>query len=123
VIRPALPFRPVRLGSLLAGLLLAAAAFAQIVRPIPETVELGRLAVGVFPQATVDGRPVVLGPGTRIYDENNMIRPPSTVTGERRVAYVRGTLGEINQVWLLSDAEYRAIAARISAARRAAQQR
>ncbi len=120
---PLRPLRPLRVGALIAGLLLAAVALAQIARPIPDNVEIGRLAIAVFPQATLDGRAVTLGPGTRIYDENNTIRPPSTVTGERRVAFVRGTIGEINQVWLLSDAEYRAIASRIAAARRAAQQR
>jgi len=66
---------------------------------------------------------VRLGPGARIYDEQNLIRPPSTVAGERRVAFVRGTLGELTQVWLVTDAEYKAIAARIAAARRAAQGR
>lgn len=92
-------------------------------RPIPEDAELGRLEIVVFPQAMLDGRPVTLGPGTRIFDEQNMIRPPSTVQGVRRVAYARGTMGEITRVWLVTDAEFREIAARIAAARRAAQQR
>jgi hypothetical protein len=92
-------------------------------RPIPEDAELGRLEIVVFPQALLDGRPVVLGPGTRIFDEQNMIRPPSTVQGVQRVAFARGSMGEITRVWLVTDAEHREIAARITAARRAAQQR
>jgi len=92
-------------------------------RPIPEDAELGRLEIVVFPQALLDGRPVMLGPGTRIFDEQNMIRPPSTVQGVQRVAFARGTMGEITRVWLVTDAEHREIAARITAARRAAQQR
>ena len=97
-------------------------AHAQLQRPIPADAEVGRLAIGVFPEATLDGRPVRLGPGTRIFDEQNMIRPPSTVGGERKVALARGTLGEITRVWLLSDAEFREISNRIAAARRAAAQ-
>ena len=63
---------------------------------------------------------VLLGPGTRILDESGAIRPPAAIEGEHPVAFVRGTLGEIVQVWLLSDADYRAQAARLAAARRAA---
>ena len=98
----------------------AGLASAQMARaiPVPEQAELGRLRIGVFPEATLDGKAVRLGPGARIYDESNVIRPPSTVEGERRVAFVRGTIGEITQVWLVTDEEYRAIAARIAAARR-----
>jgi hypothetical protein len=121
------PSRPRRrllnAGAALAALGPAFAARAQIVRSIPASAELGRLRIGVFPEATIDGRPVRLGPGTRIYDESNVIRPPSTVDGERRVAFARGTMGEVNLVWLVTDAEYRDIAARIAAARRAAAQR
>ena len=98
---------------------LAREALAQVVRAIPESAELGRMAIGVFPEATLDGRPIRLGAGARIRDEHNVIRPPSTVAGERRVAYRRGTMGEINEVWLLTDTEYRSIVA----ARRAAASR
>jgi hypothetical protein len=49
-----------------------------------------------------------------------MIAPPGGISGERKVAFVRGTLGEVNQVWLLSDTEFRALSDRIAAARRAA---
>jgi hypothetical protein len=125
--RPAARARPRLVGAVLALATIAAAPVraqqAPLQRAIPDGVELGRLRLGVFPQATIDGRPVVLGPGTRIRDESNTIRPPSTIEGERRVAYQRGTMGEVVQVWLVTDDEWRAIAARIAAARRAAQQR
>ena len=101
----------------------AGGALGQFVRTLPEGAEAGRLRISVFPVASLDGREVLLGPGTRIYDENNMIRPPAMVDGERKVAYVRGQLGEVVQVWLLSDAEFRELSRRNAAARRAAQQR
>jgi len=108
---------------LTAGLLLAAAAGAapaQPARPLPDDAEVGRLQIGVFPEATLDGRPVRLGPGTRIRDEQNMIRAPSTIPGQRPVAFVRGAMNEINQVWLLSESEFSERSRRIAEARRAA---
>jgi hypothetical protein len=123
--KPPVRHRPSRRALLAAPLLLAAtlasgaAALAQSTRPIPASAEVGRLQIGVFPEATLDGRAVRLGPGTRIYDANNMISPPGGIVGERKVAFVRGTIGEVNQVWLLNDAEFREISNRIAAARRA----
>jgi hypothetical protein len=111
-------------GAVLAGAVLpGASARAQRSRAIPETAEIGRLSISVFPDATLDGRPVRLGPGTRIYDAQSMIKPPGSLSGEHKVAYVRGAMNEINQIWLVNDAEYRAIADRIAAARRAGAQR
>jgi hypothetical protein len=116
--------RPPRRALLAAPLLLAAAlatgavALAQSTRPIPANAEVGRLRIGVFPEATLDGRAIRLGPGTRIYDDRNMISPPGGIVGERKVAFVRGTIGEVTQVWLLNDAEFREISNRIAAARR-----
>ncbi len=101
----------------------APAVHGQIARSFPDGAEAGRLRMGVFPLATIDGRELRLGPGTRIYDENNMIRPPAMVDGERKIAYVRGQIGEVVQIWLLTDAEFRDLGARIAAARRAASQR
>ena len=118
-----------RLHLLPAGLALAALApcartvRAQTGRTLPETTELGRLRIEVFPQARLDGNPVMLGAGARIRDEQNVIRPPASIDGERRVAFTRGAMGEIVEVWLLTDDEFRAVAARIAAARRAATQR
>lgn len=123
------PSDPRRRAGLAAALALACAAWGRplaaqtAMRPLPETAEAGRLRIGVFPEATLDGRPIVLGPGTRIYDAENRIVPPGQVDGERKVAFVRGQIGEVLQVWLLSDAEFRDLTARIAAARRAAQQR
>jgi hypothetical protein len=106
-----------------AALVPGAMARAQRTRAVPETAEIGRLSILVFPDAMLDGRPVRLGPGTRIYDAQSMIKPPGSLNGEHRVAFVRGAMNEINQIWLVTDAEYRAIANRIAAARRAGAQR
>lgn len=98
----------------------AGPVLAQPLRTLPEAAEAARLRIGVFPEATLDGKPVLLGPGTRILDDQNRIVPPAQLVGERPVALVRGALGEVRQVWLLTDAEHRDLTARIAAARRAA---
>jgi hypothetical protein len=109
--RPSLRLRVRLIG---AGLALAASAETSVRAQTPQPLQRA------IPEATLDGKPVRLGPGARIRDESNTIRPPSTVEGERRVAYQRGLMGEIVQVWLLTDDEWRTISARIAAARRAA---
>ncbi|HYF57875.1 MAG TPA: hypothetical protein VEA81_02835 [Burkholderiaceae bacterium] len=119
--RPSLPVRAARRRLLAGGALALAAglARAQSSRPIPEGAEVGVLRIGVFPEAALDGKPVLLAPGLRIHDERNMIVPPASVTGDRPIAYRRGASGEILQAWLLSAAEHRELAAKIAAARRA----
>jgi hypothetical protein len=101
-------------------ILLAAAQLpaAAQVRAIPEDALLGRLSMGVFPDALLDGKAVRLGPGARIYDESNIIVMPGGISGEKRVAYLRGTMGEVVQVWILTPAEQKAVSERIAEARR-----
>ncbi|HVL59147.1 MAG TPA: hypothetical protein VM491_21835 [Burkholderiaceae bacterium] len=97
---------------------LPAAAFA---RPVPaDRAEVGRLQIGVFPEATLDGRPVRLGAGARIYNEHSAIVMPASVQGERHVAYLRGAMGEIVEVWLISAEQARKLAAAIEERKRSA---
>ncbi len=92
--------------------LAAAPAQAQI-RPIPEKAKLATLKLGVFPDALLNGKAVKLGPGARIYNQNNAIVVPSTLKDVNNlVAYVTGNLGEVLSVWILSDAEVKALRAR-----------
>jgi hypothetical protein len=97
---------------------LRAPTLAQIKRVIPPEAVPGLFKPAIFPQAFMNGQPVVLGAGTRIYDEQNMIRMPASLSGDYRVAFVRGNMGEILQIWLLTEAEYQVVAERAAAARR-----
>jgi hypothetical protein len=99
-----------------AGLVLPASA--QVSRIIPTEAVPGLFKPAIFPEAFMNGQPVVLGAGARIYDEQNLIRTPASLSGNYRVAFVRGNLGEILQIWMLTDAEYRVVAERAAAARR-----
>src|SRR5690606_20306378 len=69
------------MAALLVSLLVAiAAAPAQAqLRSIPEKARLATLRLGVFPDAMLNGKPVRLGPGARIYNLNNAIVVPSTL--------------------------------------------
>jgi hypothetical protein len=98
--------------SILVGIA-AAPAQAQI-RPIPDAARLATLKLGVFPDAELNGKVVKLGPGTRIYNQDNIIVIPSTLKGVSLVvAYVTGSLGEVVSVWILKDVEIQQIRARL----------
>jgi len=86
---------------------------AQITRLFPDSVALGQLNMGVFPAATLDQRDIILGPGTRIFDEHNRIVLPMTLTGPRQIAYARGALGEVNRIWLLTPLEIQTLKTQI----------
>ena len=90
----------------------AAPAQAQV-RPIPDNAQLATLKLGVFPDAVLNGKAVKLGPGTRIYNQDNIIVVPSTLKDVTNVvAYVTGSLGEVVSVWILKDAELKQLRAR-----------
>lgn len=87
-------------------------------RRIPGQAMLGTLNIGVFPQASVNGRAVTLAPGFRLLDRDNRIVVPSTVSGRnQQVAYVTGPVGEVLTAWLLTDGELAAIRRRGSSGR------
>jgi hypothetical protein len=103
------------LAALLLSLLvaLAAAPAKAQVRQIPEHAKLATLKLGIFPDAELNGKAVKLGPGVRIYNQENTIVVPSTIKDARLVvAYVTGSLGEVVVAWILKDAEYQQIRAR-----------
>lgn len=90
-----------------------AQASAQQARPIPPKAQTGMLKIGVFPQAELDGRPITLGPGTRITNSKGIVVLPASIQGQSiLVAYLTGPSGEVNQVWTLSQAEYKALRSR-----------
>jgi hypothetical protein len=88
--------------------LLAGIAFAQgIRREAPKDVVLGRLVVTAPPEATIDGKPDRLSPGSRIRDLNNMLVLSARLIGkDLPVVYRRDAAGLVHEVWLLTDEEY-----------------
>jgi hypothetical protein len=113
--RQALRLCATALAALIVSILVAlAAAPAQAqIRSIPENAQLGTLTLGIFPDAVLNGKAVRLGPGARIYNQDNMIIVPSTLKDVTSVvAFVTGSLGEVVSVWILKEAELKQLRAR-----------
>ena len=79
-----------------------------LVRAIPGKAIPGVLEIKVFPTAVLDGEPIRLGPGARIRDLDNRIVTPGSVSGAHRVVYTTDAGGFIQEVWLVTEAEFRA---------------
>ena len=88
-------------------------AQAQPLRSIPASAVPGKLEPKAFPEALLDGRPVRLSAAARIHDRDNRIVMPASLAGARLdVLYTIGSNGQIDRVWLPSEAELAAAKAR-----------
>ncbi|TFZ03632.1 hypothetical protein [Ramlibacter humi] len=93
------------------ALLLATAALAAqaqtVIRNAPADVKPGRLAITTPPEATLDGQPARLSPGARIRDTNNMLVLSGSLAGQTvPVVYRPDGMGNVHEVWLLTEDEY-----------------
>ena len=106
--------RALRAGFVAAGLLVgwSRRATAQSTRSFPVAARLGRLELRVFPEGQLDGAPVRLGAGARIFDQRNVIVMPGTLSGQYDVLVERDTVGDIGRVWILTADELKAAQAR-----------
>ncbi|MFT3802540.1 MAG: hypothetical protein QM766_15140 [Burkholderiaceae bacterium] len=74
-------------------------------RAIPGDARLGRLAIGVFPEATIDGKPVRFTAGARIHDRENRIAMPAGLTEPVDVLYRLDQAGQVTAAWILTTDE------------------
>ncbi|MFO1300576.1 MAG: hypothetical protein U1F17_09365 [Burkholderiaceae bacterium] len=100
-----------------AAVLVAAAgwakpALAQLPRSFPPAARLGRLEIRVFPEATLNGEPMRLAAGARIYDQRNMIVMPASLSGSFDALVERDPVGNVGRVWILTPDELAAAQAR-----------
>jgi len=85
---------------------LGAAAQNQIGRNFPADALRGDLTIVQPPQATLNGKPARLAPGTRIRGQNNMLELSGNLTGQRLlVHYTLDTEGLLKDVWILRPEE------------------
>ena len=95
-----------------AAVLVAAAwaqpALAQLARSFPPAARPGRLEIRVFPEATLNGEPVRLAAGARIYDQRNMIVMPASLSGSFDALVERDPVGNLGRVWILTPDELKA---------------
>jgi hypothetical protein len=108
----------------LVGLCLTTAAQtqAQLSQPLPVTEQAGTPGLRKFPpnalrgtmrvvqtpEILIDGKRERLSPGSRIRDTQNRLLMSASLTHENIVVnFVRNSLGEVHEVWVLTEAEAR----------------
>ncbi len=80
-------------------------AQAQQLRVFPESAQLGVIAPGQFPEIMLDGKAARLTPGSLIRDQNNRVVLLGTLQGEYIVSYTKDPAGQVNLVWIITQAE------------------
>jgi hypothetical protein len=81
-------------------------AQAQTHRNFPATALRGELLITAPPEATLNGQPVRLAPGSRIRGEDNMLQMSGALAGRKLVVhYTREANGLLFDVWVLNPAE------------------
>ena len=87
---------------------LAFALPAQAQRLFENNALRGELLVTAPPEARLNGKPVRLSPGVRIRNQQNMIQLSGTLLEQRMlVNYTLDGMGQIREVWLLTEEEAR----------------
>lgn len=85
-----------------------AAAQESMRRDAPRDVVIGKMTVVAPPVIQIDGKPDRLSPGSRIRDVRNMLVLSGSLAGQTvPVVYRREPMGQVHEVWLLTDEEYR----------------
>jgi hypothetical protein len=85
-------------------LLLACAGHAQV-RTFPDGTKVGKLTVGNYPEASIDGKDVRFSPGARIFTDMNTTTIPMSVPAGTTVRYRTDGLGQIERAWVLTADE------------------
>jgi hypothetical protein len=85
--------------------LLAAQANA---RPFPANVKRGVLNCSAAPKIVIDDKLMASTPATRIYNDANLIVMPAYLGSASKVVnYTLNTVGQVERIWILTDAEAR----------------
>jgi hypothetical protein len=88
---------------LLAGITLSAAAFE---RPFPQHAKRGMMTPATYPAIMIDGKNRHLTPGSRIWNQDNLIEMPAALRGsDLAVNYTEDIQGDIDRVWILTKEE------------------
>jgi hypothetical protein len=97
--------------------LLSSAAYAQLtplgevpqgqnVRRFPEVAKRADFVVKLSPEVLIDGQLQRMAPGGRIFNEQNFVVMPASLTGQKYVVnYTKDFLGQVKDVWILSREE------------------
>ncbi len=92
------------LGMVVAGML-AVQLDAQA-RPFPANTKRGILKCAAAPQIVINDKLMATTPGTRIYNDANLIVQPAYLGSASKVVnYTLNTVGQVDKIWILTDAE------------------
>ena len=76
------------------------------VRDFPKNALRGQLVVLAPPEISMDGKPDRLAPGARLRSSDNLLLLTGQVINQNlTVNYLRDNMGQVQQVWVLTDAE------------------
>jgi hypothetical protein len=90
----------------LAALVFSATSIAQVQRAFPQNALRGSLVVDNPPQITMNAQDARMGPGARIFGQDNMLRMSASLVGQKLlVHYTVDTQGLIKDVWILTAGE------------------
>jgi hypothetical protein len=91
---------------LIAALLVAGTAQAQVARLFPPNTLRGELVVEQPPEVRLNGKPARLAPGARIRSGTNMFVLSGALVGQKLVVhYTTDPMGMLRDVWVLNEAE------------------
>ncbi len=75
-------------------------------RSFPQTALRGDMELVSTTEANLNGKPARLAPGARIRNPNNQMQLSGSLIGQRLVVnYTVDSLGQMQDVWVLSDSE------------------
>ena len=97
--------------ALILGAPVAAQTTPQRIPPIAQAAQRGVLVATAPPEVLLNGQAVRLSPGARIHGRNNLLVLSASLVGQKLpVLYVRDSLGLVQEVWILTEAEIAAMA-------------
>ncbi len=76
-------------------------------RTFPATALRGELSISTPPEASLNGVPARLAPGARIRADDNLLRLPAALAGQRLLVHytIEPTSGLVLDVWILNATE------------------
>jgi hypothetical protein len=78
----------------------------QNIRRFPDVAQRADFTVKLFPELVVNGKAERLAPGGRIFNEQNLIVTPASMTGQKLVVnYTKDSYGLVKDVWILTPEE------------------
>jgi hypothetical protein len=95
-------------GFVLTMMLLSNSWASASARPLPKDGVLGVLSLSSMPAIVIDDQPRKMSASGQIRNEKNLIVQTSTLSGKQdvNILYKQNKLGQIDRIWILTDAEY-----------------